>query len=77
MRLKGITALITGGTRGIGAAVLRPFMAERARVVFSGRTLNRFGEPHEVTGAAVFPASDEASFIAGQTPSINGVADMA
>jgi 3-oxoacyl-[acyl-carrier protein] reductase len=38
--------------------------------------LNRFGAISEVTGAAVFFASDEASFITGQTLSINGGAYM-
>ena len=38
--------------------------------------LARFGEVDEVTGAAVFLASDEASFITGQTLNINGGAFM-
>ena len=38
--------------------------------------LGRFGSPEEVSGAAVFLASDEASFITGQTLSINGGAYM-
>jgi 3-oxoacyl-[acyl-carrier protein] reductase len=38
--------------------------------------LARFGTPDEVSGAAVFLASDEASFITGQTLSINGGAFM-
>jgi NAD(P)-dependent dehydrogenase (short-subunit alcohol dehydrogenase family) len=38
MRLKDKTALITGGTRGIGAALVRSFLKEGARVAFSGRT---------------------------------------
>jgi 3-oxoacyl-[acyl-carrier protein] reductase len=38
--------------------------------------LGRFGSPEEVSGAAVFLASDEASFITGQTVSINGGAYM-
>jgi NAD(P)-dependent dehydrogenase (short-subunit alcohol dehydrogenase family) len=38
MRLKDKTALVTGGTRGIGAAMVRAFLAEGAKVVFSGRT---------------------------------------
>lgn len=38
--------------------------------------LARFGEIDEVTGAAVFLASDEASYITGQVLSINGGAYM-
>jgi len=38
--------------------------------------LNRFGSVDEVAGAAVFLASDEASYITGQTLSINGGAFM-
>jgi 3-oxoacyl-[acyl-carrier protein] reductase len=35
-RLDGNVALVTGGTRGIGAAVVRAFLAEGARVAYSG-----------------------------------------
>ena len=38
--------------------------------------LGRFGEVAEVTGAAVFFASDESSYVTGQTLSINGGAFM-
>jgi 3-oxoacyl-[acyl-carrier protein] reductase len=38
--------------------------------------LGRFGTTDEVNGAAIFLASDEASFITGQTLSINGGAYM-
>jgi 3-oxoacyl-[acyl-carrier protein] reductase len=38
--------------------------------------LARFGEPDEVSGAALYLASDEAAFVTGQTLSINGGAFM-
>jgi 3-oxoacyl-[acyl-carrier protein] reductase len=37
--LKGRKALVTGGTRGIGAAVVTAFLDEGAEVLFSGRTM--------------------------------------
>ena len=38
--------------------------------------LGRFGRPDEVSGAAVFLASEDSSFVTGQTLSINGGAYM-
>jgi 3-oxoacyl-[acyl-carrier protein] reductase len=38
--------------------------------------LGRFGSVDEVTGAAVYFASEESSFVTGQTLSINGGAFM-
>ena len=34
--------------------------------------MGRIGEPHEIAGAAIFLASDEASYITGQTVVVDG-----
>jgi NAD(P)-dependent dehydrogenase (short-subunit alcohol dehydrogenase family) len=41
MRLKGKTAVVTGGGQGIGAAVVRALAGEGVRVVVAGRTLSK------------------------------------
>ena len=38
--------------------------------------MNRMGTPEEVAQAVVFLASDAASYITGQTPSVNGGQSM-
>lgn len=44
MRLRGKTALITGGGTGIGAAITRRFVSEGARVCIAGRRRERLEE---------------------------------
>ena len=43
MKLKGKTALITGGGSGIGAAITERFVAEGAKVCITGRRKEKAG----------------------------------
>jgi NAD(P)-dependent dehydrogenase (short-subunit alcohol dehydrogenase family) len=45
---------------------------ERGREILTRTPMRRFGRTEEVTGAAVFLASDAASFITGQTIAVDG-----
>ncbi|MGI8606793.1 MAG: SDR family NAD(P)-dependent oxidoreductase, partial [Gaiellaceae bacterium] len=51
-RLPGIRALVTGGTSGIGAAIVDRFRADGAAVVFTGRDETRAQEVATRTGAS-------------------------
>jgi NAD(P)-dependent dehydrogenase (short-subunit alcohol dehydrogenase family) len=58
-RSDGRTALVTGSTRGIGAAIARRLASEGASVVVSGRTV----EAGEAVATAIREAGGEASFV--------------
>jgi NAD(P)-dependent dehydrogenase (short-subunit alcohol dehydrogenase family) len=45
---------------------------ERIRAVSEQTPLGRPGEPEDVAGAAVYLASDAASFVTGQIVQVNG-----
>ncbi|GBQ33722.1 short-chain dehydrogenase/reductase SDR [Gluconacetobacter sacchari DSM 12717] len=67
MRLSGKTALITGGTSGIGLATARRFIEEGARVAVTGRDESRFADVHaELGGEALVLAADVRSIEAMQ-----------
>jgi NAD(P)-dependent dehydrogenase (short-subunit alcohol dehydrogenase family) len=50
-RLHGLRALVTGGTSGIGAAIVQRLRSEDAAVVFTGRDEGRAQEAASRTGA--------------------------
>jgi 3-oxoacyl-[acyl-carrier protein] reductase len=55
--LKGLRAIVTGGTRGIGRAIVETLLAERAQVAFCARN------PEEVAAAeAAFKVTGAKSF---------------
>lgn len=59
MRLSGKTALITGGTSGIGLATAKLFIKEGARVAVTGRDESRFGDVRaELGDGALILAAD-------------------
>lgn len=51
MRLKKKTAVVTGGTRGIGESIVEAFRAEGAKVLFTGRDEVRGAQVQARTGA--------------------------
>ncbi|MFF8413301.1 SDR family NAD(P)-dependent oxidoreductase [Streptomyces omiyaensis] len=59
MDLTGRTALVTGGTRGIGLAIARTLLDHGARVVVTGR-----GEEHGAEALARLDAGDDVTFCA-------------
>src|SRR5580765_1196446 len=60
LSLSGKVALISGGSRGIGAATVRMFAAADARVAFSYRTKRSLAEAlAKECGANVFPIASE------------------
>lgn len=65
-RLENKTALITGGTSGIGLETARQFIAEGARVAVTGTNPKNIAEARAVLGEAALIIEADAGNVAGQ-----------
>jgi NAD(P)-dependent dehydrogenase (short-subunit alcohol dehydrogenase family) len=74
-RLKNKTALITGGTTGIGLATARRFVAEGARIAITGSDPGRLEEARAQLGAEVIAIRADAGDIPGQRAVAKTVGD--
>ena len=79
--LKGMTALVTGGGTGIGAAVTKRFVAEGAKVVITGRRENLLLDVQRQCPegyVTVFPGDvvSDAAAMAEAALSISGMIDI-
>jgi NAD(P)-dependent dehydrogenase (short-subunit alcohol dehydrogenase family) len=60
------------GEKGIAANAIAPFFAQPRVLELARRIpLQRFGRPDELVGAAIFLASDAASYITGQVLTVD------
>jgi 3alpha(or 20beta)-hydroxysteroid dehydrogenase len=62
LRLENQVAVVTGGTRGIGEGIVRRFVEEGAKVVFSGRSHEKRKDlEEELSPNVAFYPADAAS----------------
>ena len=66
-RLTGKTALITGGTTGIGYATAKLFLAEGAKVAITGQNAARIADAQESLGGGVIAMCADVSSIQDMT----------
>jgi NAD(P)-dependent dehydrogenase (short-subunit alcohol dehydrogenase family) len=74
-RLAQKTALITGGTTGIGLATAKSFIAEGARVAITGSDPARLAQAKAQLGGAVLTIQADAGEVAAQRNVAKSVAD--
>ena len=66
-RLKGKTAVITGGTTGLGFETARQFLAEGARVIITGQHRERLATAAQELGALAIPVNADVREISDLT----------
>jgi NAD(P)-dependent dehydrogenase (short-subunit alcohol dehydrogenase family) len=71
--LQGRRALVTGGTRGIGAAIARHLSAAGAHVVVSARSLGSYDGPAHFIAADVSTPDGPQELVAAATAHLGGV----
>ena len=71
-KLEGKIALITGGSRGIGAAIAKRATSEWAVPQKAATALDRFGHVDEVAALVAFVAGPESSYITGASLTVDG-----
>ena len=74
-RLANKTALITGGTTGIGLETARQFLAEGARVIVTGTNQANIAEAQAVLGSSVAVLKSDAGNLADQKALAAAVAE--
>lgn len=68
LQLENKTALVTGGTAGIGLAIAHELAREGARVVITGRTQDKIDRARETIGARVAGVVADLTTAAGTEP---------
>jgi 3-oxoacyl-[acyl-carrier protein] reductase len=70
--LTGKVALITGGSRGIGAAIVNPATGDFAELLLQVTARPRYANVDEIAALVAYLAGPEAAYVTGASLSIDG-----